>query len=180
MTIREDDSLEIDLRGVVDEISNKAEMRKFILGKWSEEEPGMKYRYFVETLNNNGRIYLERPGRLNKGCDFVIYMENQLVWLNNNDKPPNHDFILNDLRNKKAELTVDTWVILIHAIKKIYDCESYVSSFSELTALNHGRGHSFELILKTLKWFFIEQDLTYWSGQGRSMLFEVILSIGNE
>lgn len=32
-------------------------------------------------------------------------------------------------------------------------------------------------ILKTLRWLFIEQDVTYWSGSGRQMLFNGILGI---
>lgn len=179
MTIREDDSIEVNLIGAVDGLFNREEIRSFILCKWIEEEAQMKYRYFVETLENNGRIYLERPGRLNKGCDFVIYVENKIVWKNGNDRPPDHNFILGDLRQKKHDLPYDSWRILLAAIEKIYNCSSYEDSVAELGEIDFGTGHSVELIIKTLKWLFIEQDITYWSGEGRGMLFAEIMNIGH-
>jgi hypothetical protein len=46
-------------------------------------------------VTDGNRIYLERPGRLNEGCDFVVYIENIYLWNNGNDRPPSHMFILN-------------------------------------------------------------------------------------
>lgn len=178
MTIRDDESIEINLIDAVDGFNSRTEVRSFVLNKWIEETAEHKYRYFVETLNNNGRIYLERPGRLNKGCDFVIYIENQLLWRNGNDRPPDHGFILDDLREKQIELPAETWTSLLTAINKIYNCLSYNEAIGELVNLNYAKGHSFEMILKTLKWLFIEQDITYWSGRGRAMLWDEINTIG--
>ena len=38
-------------------------------------------------------------------------------------------------------------------------------------------GWDYEVLLKLLRWLFIEQDVTYWSGNGREMLYSAILSI---
>ena len=100
MTIRPDNSTPIILANI-EQFNNRADIRDFLLNQWKQEASQTKYRYFVETLQNGNQIYLERPGRLNKGCDFVIFIENHLLFKNGNDKPPRHDFILNDLRLKK-------------------------------------------------------------------------------
>ena len=40
---------------------------------------------------------------LNKGCDFVVYVEDLILWKNGNDRPPKHDDVLDDLHQKKAK-----------------------------------------------------------------------------
>ena len=35
-------------------------------------------------------------------------------------------------------------------------------------------GYAFEHVLKTIKWLFIEQDITYWNWSGRAMLYSAI------
>ncbi len=131
---------------------------------------------FVETLRNGNRIYLERPGRLNKGCDFVIFIENHITFNNGNDKPPRHDFITNDLIIKNQNLTKANWNLLLQAIEAIYNCEPFQIAFAFCNNLPTS-GETYELILKTLRWLFIEQDVTYWSGQGRNMLYNNILNL---
>lgn len=175
MTIRPDQSIPIVINNI-DQINNKSTIRNFLLNQWIIEAPNAKYRYFVETLTNGNRIYLERPGRLNKGCDFVIYIENHILFNNGNDKPPPHNFILNDLAIKKQALPVAVWQILIASIKTIFNCQPYNIASQSLQNLPV-MGESYEVILKTLRWLFIEQDITYWSGQGRQMLFNEILAL---
>ncbi len=174
MTIRPDSSIQRSID--IDNIRDRSDLRAFILSQWIAEDPNSKYRYFVEVLANGDRIYLERPGRLNKGCDFVVFIENQLTFNNGNDKPPKHDFIVNDLEIKKRLLNTFQWELLLQAIEAIYNCESFDTAISFCATLPNV-GHSYELILKTLRWLFIEQDITYWSGQGRNMLFSHILSL---
>ncbi len=101
MAIRQDNSTAITLPSV-EQFNNKTAIRDFLLRQWISESPQTKYRYFVEVLNSVQRIYLERPGRLNKGCDFVIYAENSYQWKNGNDRPPNHDLFLTTLPSRKA------------------------------------------------------------------------------
>jgi len=175
MTIRPDNSNPITLASL-DQFTNKAQIREYLLNQWIFETPTTKYRYFVETLSNGNRIYLERPGRLNKGCDFVIFIENHILFNNGNDKPPRHDFIIEDLILKKQNLSAQEFQNLILSITDIYNCISVTN------ARNHVQnqqciGESYELVLKVIKWFFIEQDITYWAESGRQMLYNAITSI---
>lgn len=174
MAIRQDNSIPLNIS--VDNINDRTVLRTHILNQWILENSNAKYRYFVEVLANGNRIYLERPGRLNKGCDFVIFIENHLTFNNGNDKPPKHDFIVDDLEIKKQQLNPAQWTQLLQAIEAIYNCETYNTAIAFCNNLPNV-GESYELILKTLRWLFIEQDVTYWSGQGRNMLYSHILSI---
>lgn len=175
MTIRTDESIQVVIDNI-DQFNSKTILRNFLLNQWIIETPNTKYRYFVETLISGNRIYLERPGRLNKGCDFVIYIENHILFNNGNDKPPPHNFILNDLANKKCTLSASEWQILITSITTIFNCEPY-NTASQIVQNLRTTGESYEVILKTLRWLFIEQDITYWSGQGRNMLYNRILNL---
>lgn len=174
MAIRQDNSISLNI--FVDNIYERTELRTHILNQWILENPNAKYRYFVEVLANGNRIYLERPGRLNKGCDFIIFIENHLTFNNGNDKPPKHDFIVDDLKIKKQQLNPAQWTQLLQAIEAIYNCKSYKTAIALCNNLPN-IDESYELILKTLRWLFIEQDVTYWSGKGRNMLHSQILSI---
>jgi hypothetical protein len=174
MTIRADDSKESYLKSV-DEFTSKQQIREYLLLTFIGEDCQTKLRYFVETIGEQ-RIYIERPGRLNKGCDFVIYVENQIVWKNGNDKPPTHEFIIEDLAIKKKVLSEIEWNFLMSAIKDIYDVKTFEVAFSKIVNLPQ-IGLSYELILKLLRWFFIEQDITYWARSGREMLYNAILNI---
>lgn len=175
MTIRPDNSIPITLANL-DQFSNKTEIREYLLNQWIIETPTTKYRYFVETLSNGNRIYLERPGRLNKGCDFVIFIENHILFNNGNDKPPKHDFILDDLRVKKQSLSNQEYQNLILSITDVFNCVSVNNALSRLQN-QQLTGESYELVLKVSKWFFIEQDITYWAKSGRQMLFDAIIAI---
>ncbi|MBZ4642953.1 MAG: hypothetical protein PWQ25_2170 [Deferribacteres bacterium] len=176
MAIRNDYSININLNNI-ENFTTRDAVRTFLLQQWAQENQGQKYRYFVETLSDGSRIYLERPGRLNKGCDFVIYAENKYLWNNGNDRPPDHNFVLNDLRNKKQLLSQAQWQAFLNGVNIMYNCGTYLNALGQLGQLPVGNGHNYELILKLTRWFFIEQDVTYWSGQGRAMFYDAILSI---
>ena len=60
--------------------TDKASYRKQLIEEFLKEQPGTtksvtEYYYFVETLQNNKRIYLKRPTALNKGVDFEVRIE---------------------------------------------------------------------------------------------------------
>ncbi|MBC8147898.1 MAG: hypothetical protein H8E98_07945 [Bacteroidetes bacterium] len=176
MAIRNDNSSNINLYNI-ENYTTKDAVRTYLLQQWAQENVGVKYRYFVEILTDGSHIYLERPGRLNKGCDFVIYAENKYLWNNGNDRPPDHDFILSDLGNKKTLLNNQQWGLLLSAIDEIYNCNTFNLAVSHIQNLPITNGHSYELLLKLIRWFFNEQDVTYWSGQGRGMFHNAITSI---
>ncbi len=173
MTIRQDDRLEYTLN--VDVYNDKKQIREYILKQWINEACNTKLRYFVEELSDKRRIYLERPARLNKGCDFVIYVEDLVVYKNGKDKAPSHNIVLDDLSEKKALLPEQEWNLVLFAIESIYLCKSFATSYSIVEKVkNINNGCSYELLLKLIRWFFIEQDITYWSGEGRDKLYNAI------
>ena len=188
MAIRKDGSVEKNLT-IAKTVKTPADMRVFLLLAWGKEKFETKYRYFVETLDTGKRVYLERPGRLNKGCDFVIFIEDMAgcQWKNGNDRPPNHKFLLNDLRQKKKRLDAKVWRDLLASIEAEHRMISHtcpVASKRKIDALAgllspSGATHpmSLQQIVLLCKWFFIEQDLTYWSGVGRNMLMGVIRKV---
>jgi hypothetical protein len=171
MTIRNDESIEKTIS--IEQFHTREEVRRFLLELFIGEDCKTKLRYYVEIVEEN-RIYIERPGRLNKGCDFVIYVENLITWNNGNDKPPKHDDLFEDLEKKQNELTKEEFECLKSAIKDIYELKSYSEAIAHTINLPVSIGWSYELILKLIRWFFVEQDITYWARSGREMLFEGI------
>ena len=78
------------------------EVRERVIAEFLKEAPGTgngenqsKYLYFVETLKDGNRIYLERPANLHNGFDFLINVENINFSTTNRIKyNPSHDNIL--------------------------------------------------------------------------------------
>lgn len=147
------------------------EVRERVIAEFLKELPGTgngenqsKYLYFVETLKDGNRIYLERPANLHNGFDFLINVENVNFSTTNRIKyNPSHDNIFNDLKAKKAE-SPENYKKLYKLIENVYNCNEISD-----TNLNFKDGYSVDLILKVAKWFFIEQDIRYWNYSGRAM-----------
>ena len=58
-------------------------------------------------------------------------------------------------------------------IDELYNCnESKLSSINYLI-----NGISVEILLKCIKWLFVEQDITYWSYSGRNMLYTELKNV---
>lgn len=105
----------------IDQFKDKAAIRNYLLQQWINEIPSTKYRYFVDILSDGSRLYLYRPAPYNKGCDFVIYVENLFLHKNGNDKPPSFNDLLSDLIHKSKTLTKIQTKSLLDAIQVIYD-----------------------------------------------------------
>lgn len=160
--------------------AKKASYRKKLIKKFLKEQPGTttsatEYYYFVETLQDNNRIYLKRPTALNKGVDFEVRIENtqfrygihgNIISTGNR---PSHNDIENDLAQKKLEYP-HQFNLLKTLLDKTYNCQTIKNS--EYKKYPFKKGHSVEIIFKSLKWLFIEQDVTYWNRSGRAMLYE--------
>lgn len=124
-----------------------------------------RYKYMVEKLQDGRKIFLIRPTFLNKGIDFQVWVE-KLDGVK--DKKPSHKDIFNDLKLKNEEKKEE--ISKLHAaITKVWNCEEPDDVIKEIK-LNFEKGYSTELLLKILKWLFIEQDITYWNYDGRGML----------
>lgn len=176
MTIKVNDAKEYSLKSI-DEFSNRSDVRKYMLYLYATEDCKTKIRYYVETLANGKRIYLERPTFLNKGCDFQIYVEDLIVYNNGNDKCPSHKDVFEDLRLKKKQLTTQQYSTLVSAITDIYEVKPYKVAEIKINQLPIPDSWSYETLLKLLRWLFIEQDITYWAQTGREMLMGGIKEI---
>ena len=165
----------------IDAVGDRNKVRMKVVNELSKEEPGQgkdnlasRYTYYVETLNDGNRIYLRRPANLHNGFDFVVGVEN--INFNPNGRRrsyPKHDDIIIDLTEKKKKSS-EKYKRLYSVLIKVYKCESIDDSEMKLIFKT---GFSTELIIKTLKWLFIEQDIRYWNYSGRDMLWNAIKSI---
>ncbi|MCX6770240.1 MAG: hypothetical protein NT051_06240 [Candidatus Micrarchaeota archaeon] len=143
-------------------------------GHWKDgKKQVMRYKYYVESLADGRRIYLYRPTYLNKGIDFQVTVEK---YDGAEDGRPSHEDILDDLKNKKAN-EPQIYLKLIEAITRVWNCEEPNVVMREYPGFNFTCGHSVELLLKALKWLFIEQDVTYWNYVGREKLMAAIKSV---
>lgn len=164
-----------------DAVGDRNKVRMEVVNELSKEEPGQDkkdlasgYTYYVETLNDGNRIYLRRPANLHNGFDFVVCVENYNFNPGGRKRNyPKHDDIISDLKIKKKE-NATQYHKLFSIIKKIYNCEPINNEEMNVPFIN---GYTSELIIKTLKWLFIEQDIRYWNYSGRDMLWNAIKGI---
>ena len=159
------------------------ELRMKLVQIFATEVPGIgkgelasRYTYYVETLNDSNRIYLRRPANLHNGFDFLVCVEN--INFNPNGKRkrnyPTHNDIWEDLRNKNLEKP-QQYLTLHNSLETIYNCQE--PDWDNLESLTFTTGFPCDLLAKTLKWLFIEQDIRYWNYSGRNMLWDGIRSI---
>ncbi len=124
-----------------------------------------RYKYYVETLKDERRIYLLRPTFLNKGIDFQVWVERMNE---EEDKRPSHKDIFYDLEIKQKE-NLEEFKLLMKAITDVWHCQE-PGEVLRNKDFNFKKGFTAEMLLKILKWLFIEQDITYWNYDGRTML----------
>jgi hypothetical protein len=164
---------------------DRTSYRRELINEFLKEMPGSRtsvteYFYFVETLQTGNRIYLKRPTSLNKGVDFEVRIENtqfrygksgNIISTGNR---PSHNDIAEDLRAKKNENPIE-FKRLKNLLDKTYNCQPILDE--EYVSYSFSVGYSVEIVFKTLKWLFIEQDITYWNRSGRAMLYDGLLKI---
>lgn len=155
--------------------NTRNELRQKVIEHFLKETPGTgngpntsRYTYFVETLNNGDRVYLTRPAYLKKGFDFLIRVEN--TQFSNGKDYPKHEDVFNDLIQKKN--SNPTLYKKLHSMMTdVFNCQEPNLILKNNPNVNFNTGFSVELILKILKWFFIEQDIRDWNYSGRGMFF---------
>ncbi|MFW9879653.1 MAG: DNA adenine methylase [Candidatus Thorarchaeota archaeon] len=157
-------------------INSRNELRKYVVLKFMEEKAGRgtgelatRYRYNVETFIDGRKLYLIRPAYMKVGFDFQIWLEN---WAKTNeDKMPSHEDIVQDLKLKKQE-NKHFFNILNDGINKVFICEDddRILNRINLKKVAFLEGEKPEVLLKILKWMFIEQDIRYWNYSGRVKL----------
>ena len=160
--------------------TTKSEIRAVMLQHWNAEKPGTssernKYRYNVETLSNGKRIFLTRPTRLNKGCDFVIVCEQPIIsFKNGNPKPPSQKALISELQ-ELVKICPSVSGEILKSVRRVWDCEDVDMVFNSLKLVIPSEGClRAERALKICNWLFIEQDVTYWTESGREMLRNAI------
>lgn len=158
--------------------TDRRTIREQVVKAFLNEEPGTGkgelcsvYFYEVEQLSDGKTVFLKRPGRLNKGFDFEINVSDTNFGTNRRTTMPSHANIFEDLKEKEVENPQEFKKVLT-LIERLYNCE--IVSCAELRSLKFQKGHPIEMILKAVKWLFIEQDVTYWNWSGRNMLFSGI------
>ena len=156
---------------------DRKDIRDRVVDLFQSENPGKgkgklstRVVYCVEKSADN-IIYLKRPAPLNKGFDFEVHTSGKLFYGRIKTRP-SHKCIQTILSNlKKDNLTIYNKTQQI--IDEIYNCnEKNISSISYTV-----NKIEIETLLKTIKWLFIEQDVTYWSYSGRAMLYEGLKSV---
>lgn len=166
-----------ELQFEIDGSLPRRELRKKTVEQFLLEEPGTgtghrtsRYVYYVETLQDGRRVFLTRPARLKKGFDFLIHVERINFEKHGGRRRdyPKHDDIFEDLKAKKKE-NPDMYVKLHEAMTMVYDCNDPTEVLRKYGDLPFKSGYNIELILKVLKWFFIEQDIRDWNYSGRIM-----------
>ena len=164
-----------EINFVVRDYATRQDLRKTVINEFLEEQPGSgsdektsRYRYYVETLADGRRVYLKRPAALNKGFDFTIHVERGGFTFGRDPTLPTHKDIMTDLANKKRD-NEQSYKKLHKAIERIYNCEDPDVILQEYGNISFNVGYPVDLILKVIKWFFIEQDMTYWNWSGRAM-----------
>jgi hypothetical protein len=164
-------------------ISNEGtrrEVRERVVREFLDEESGegkgdltSKYIYTTEILADGKRVLLTRPAFLNKGFDFVIRVEGVNFGEGKGrrrDNPTLMD-IVEDLEKKKAN-NPNLYDQLFDLIRLTFNCREIPNEIYR--EMDFGVGYSVEMVLKVIKWFFIEQDMTYWNWSGRSMLMSKV------
>lgn len=132
-----------------------------------------KYIYYVETLSDGKRVYLQRPANLHNGFDFLVCVEN-INYAKTGERRrnyPKHTDFGEDLRRKKVE-NREMYSKLFHVLQQVYECHDV--SDSELSGIKFTTGYPVDHIVKAIKWLFIEQDIRYWNYSGRNMTWGII------
>ncbi len=157
-------------------INSRNELRKYVVLKFMEEKPGQgtgklvsRYKYNVERFLDGRKLYLIRPAQYKMGFDFQIWMEN---WNKLNlNKMPSYKDVIQDLKYKQLE-NQNKFNFLLKAINQIYICEDddRILKWLQEKKISFSIGENINILLKIIKWMFIEQDIRYWNFSGRVKL----------
>ena len=116
---------------------SRNDVRMRVVNEFAKESPGYgnkdkasRYIYYVETLEDGDRIYLQRPANLHNGFDFLVCVEN-INYAEGTGKRrrnyPKHTDIETDLVNKKNE-NLELYCKLYDLIDDVYNCKDISSN----------------------------------------------------
>ncbi|WAH42108.1 hypothetical protein NZD89_00890 [Alicyclobacillus fastidiosus] len=164
---------EVDIQPFRNHLDRTA-IRKRLLLYFANEEPGTgklektsRYRYCVETMEDGSTIWIVRPGRRN-GNDFRIEVEGHRFG---KSKTPKYEDVYRDLELKR-EANPKQFQKFLEFVDAVYACREFKEKrLQTLCAKFAGVGYPADLIIRLIKWFLIEQDMTYWNSSGRDCAF---------
>ncbi len=165
--------------------ATREEYHRQLIMLFLEEDHGTSeewnyYDYYVETGKNGKRVYLHRPAYKNKGMDFEVRVEDYQFRYGkygnviSSGNRPSHSEIWNDVNEKVVE-NPDDGQKLKELITNIYNCEEPNEALMD--SCHFTTGLPLDLLLYTIKWLFIEQDMTYWNQSGREMNYNGLMEI---
>lgn len=158
-------------------------IRREVIETFLDEHPGTgtgddssKYNYIVESTKGY-KIVLKRPATLNKGLDFTVNIDGMFFKKNKRYSSPSHIDIINVLKQIRE---LDDYENVRRAISLLFECKNF--DFKTVQGINfkdyNHVDRPIEIILLTVKWLFIEQDVTYWNWSGRNMLMKKLKEEG--
>jgi hypothetical protein len=169
---------QIKIQGSItrDEIVKKV-VNTFIEIEYGQKGKGISFRYPVEKLPNNKRLYISRPGH-KKNFDFKVEVTEEMVL-----EEGKHNQIALCLRDMKQD-DPKKFNALLQAIETLFHCKE--NDVDKLVKKNLSlkqpskTGVIPETILKILKWMFIMEDIVYWDVEGRAFLYNYLQYVINE
>lgn len=155
----------VDLTGLSIKNTDKEIFRKKL-----EEIP---YRgYEVEKISDGRKIIITKPG--GKFVFGSIKREDFMVWIFDPSKKSlwliSHKNILEDLE-EKGKINPKETLAIIGALEKVYKGKEPDDVLKNL-ALKNPIGELPEVLLKSYKWIWGQEDVNYPGGKGRAMSWE--------
>lgn len=150
-------------------------LRKLAISEFTKEIAGKgkgdlatKYKYIVETPRSDRRIYITRPAFNKLGFDFLIHVAN--ITFSNGRDNPKHEDLSSDIE-EKIKTNPKSRDAILESLEQVYKCYE-PDDVVDYRPFDKLPGLPIDVILKTVKWFFIEQDIRYWNYSGRNMLMD--------
>lgn len=170
----------VSIKATTREEYHKQLIMLFLKEKHGTSQEWNYYDYFVETGKNGKRVYLHRPAYKNKGMDFEVRVEDHQFRYGkygniiSSGNRPSHSEIWDDVHAKVVENPEDGQKLKA-LITQVYNCEEPNEDI--INTCRFTTGLPLDLLLYTIKWLFIEQDMTYWNQSGREMNYNGLMEI---
>jgi len=146
------------------EIINKV-INTFINFEKDKKKKGVIFKYPVENLSNGKKLYIIHPGR-KWNFDFKVEILEEF-GLGEGKHIEIAEFLRN-LRIRERIVFNKVWCI----IRSLYFCqENDVDKMIIREGLNNEK---LEIVIKTIKWLFIMEDIIYWHYEGRAFLYNFL------
>lgn len=146
-----------------------------------EKLENIPYRgYEVEQLKDGGKIVITKPG--GKRTYGKIQREDIMVWIYKEDDNTlwliSHKNILEDIE-EKGTINPSEAIRIIDALEAVCNGAEPDEVLNEMR-LTNPTGEDPELLLKTYKWIWGQEDINYPNGEGRMRSMKGLLNLRNK